>query len=501
MGVKPDKHVEKVNELLLSDGGGWDAEKLNEMFYQADVEDILKIPVGRAGSEDYVAWNYTKNGVFSVRSAYHLKRQLKAAAAGTASSSLNVSEHQGWLSLWSANVPGKVKVHAWRLAKNALAVGEELRRRKIKEGVKCIVCNREESILHRFWTCAHSVHVWEDIRGRTGLGLQAPPGDCRSPRELQYWLLNLFGRMAEQDLAMYLMALYHMWLARNDARNEPMIESPESIARRVVVLTEEWRSLKTPAAVTRNQAEEHWLPPKPGWHKVNSDGALSKKDNHGGGGVIVRDHHGAHVACACHFFPHVDDPERAELLAARRAVLLAKEVGTSKLVLEMDCAGAVSKLNNREVDRSAQGPVVEDIKLLLGEFEDSSVIHVPLGLECFKLAWGKGYHMVHYWHVVKNAPKWKLRYAAYLVSIKNGGAGVAVAVNGKEEAPGQNAIPYRARGHKATKAGLKREASAVALSDTPHEMMTETKEAMAKRDKKRRHEKEATAATFVELTK
>jgi hypothetical protein len=72
----------------------------------------------------------------------------------------------------------------------------------------------------------------------------------------------------------------------------------------------------------------------------------------------------------------VDDPEGAELLAARRAVLLAKEAGTSKLALETDCAGAVSKLNNREVDRSAHGPLVEDIKLLLGEFEESLVTHV-----------------------------------------------------------------------------------------------------------------------------
>jgi hypothetical protein len=92
-----------------------------------------------------------------------------------------------------------------------------------------------------------------------------------------------------------------MWLARNDARDEPMIENPENIARRIVVLAEEWRSLKTNAAVRGDQAEEHWLPPQPGWHKVNSDGAFSKVDNHGGGGVIVRDHHGAHIACACHF--------------------------------------------------------------------------------------------------------------------------------------------------------------------------------------------------------
>jgi hypothetical protein len=42
-------------------------------------------------------------------------------------------------------------------------------------------------------------------------------------------------------------------------------------------LTEEWRSLKTPAAVPGNLVEEHWLPPKPGWYKVNSDGASPRR--------------------------------------------------------------------------------------------------------------------------------------------------------------------------------------------------------------------------------
>ena len=51
-------------------------QKLRETLFEIDVVDILKIPVGRAGTEDYLAWNYTKNGVFTVRSAYHLKMQL-----------------------------------------------------------------------------------------------------------------------------------------------------------------------------------------------------------------------------------------------------------------------------------------------------------------------------------------------------------------------------------------------------------------------------------------
>jgi hypothetical protein len=37
-------------------------------------------------------------------------------------------------------------------------------------------------------------------------------------------------------------------------------------------------------------------------------------------------------------------------------------------------------------------------------------------------------------HVVKNAPKWKLGYAAYMNIINNGRADVEVAIDGEDEA-------------------------------------------------------------------
>jgi ribonuclease HI len=172
------------------------------------------------------------------------------------------------------------------------------------------------------------------------------------------------------------MAIYHMWLARNEARDEQLIEDPEATARRVLALQEEWTSLNVSPAKQARGGEEKWVPPKDGWHKVNSDGAFSSALGHGGGGVIVRDHHGVALAGACHFFPQVIDPERAELLACRCALQLAKDVGVRRLVLENDCAGAVGKLNQASLDRSGHGPLVEEIKALLGGFEKSSVIHV-----------------------------------------------------------------------------------------------------------------------------
>jgi ribonuclease HI len=182
--------------------------------------------------------------------------------------------------------------------------------------------------------------------------------------------------LKEKELSTALMALYHMWLARNDARDEQMIEDPDKTAQRILVLVEEWLSLKSPAPQPVQKENEHWLPPADGWYKVNADGALNPKEGHGGGGVIIRDHHGIPQAGACHFFPRVTDPERAELLACRHAVNLAKELGMRKIALETDCSGVVAKLQASDKNRSIHGPLVEEIKASLGELDDFRVLHV-----------------------------------------------------------------------------------------------------------------------------
>jgi hypothetical protein len=128
LGHRPNASVQRVDKLLLPEGAGWNVAKLEEVFFESDVADIVQIPVGRAGSEDYLAWNNTKNRVFTVKSAYHVKTHLKALSNGRAGSSLSCDEHKGWLALWAAEVPGKAKIHTWRLIKNGLAVGSELQR-------------------------------------------------------------------------------------------------------------------------------------------------------------------------------------------------------------------------------------------------------------------------------------------------------------------------------------------------------------------------------------
>jgi ribonuclease HI len=220
------------------------------------------------------------------------------------------------------------------------------------------------------------MQVREQLRSSTGLRLASPPADVRTHSELQRWLLDWFGALPGDELGVVLTALYHLWITRNNARDAPMIEHPDKTAHRVVALVEEWHNLRATKPKQQVRAEEHWLPPDAGWHKANADGALVIADGVGGGGVIIRDHHGEAIAGTSCFFPHVSDPKRAELLACRRAVLLAKEVGVRQLALGTDCAGAVLKPKTDGLERSVHGPLVEEIKQLLKGFDDFSVVHV-----------------------------------------------------------------------------------------------------------------------------
>lgn len=56
--------------------GQWDEQLINDVFWEEDGQLILKMPL-RAGTDDFMAWNFDPKGVFSVNQAYKLQRALK----------------------------------------------------------------------------------------------------------------------------------------------------------------------------------------------------------------------------------------------------------------------------------------------------------------------------------------------------------------------------------------------------------------------------------------
>jgi hypothetical protein len=118
----------------------------------------------------------------------------------------------------------------WRMIENGLAVGTELSRRRIKDGVVCLACGRTEDLVHRFWVCPHSISAWSYLAEITGFTAPSPPKKLAHHSNLKGWLLDWIGKASVDHVAWFLTMSYKLWLARNEARDSARLADPMAIA-------------------------------------------------------------------------------------------------------------------------------------------------------------------------------------------------------------------------------------------------------------------------------
>ncbi|KAL0378475.1 UNVERIFIED_CONTAM: hypothetical protein Sradi_3153000 [Sesamum radiatum] len=82
----------------------WRVDLVKAIFWPFDSACILAIPFSRLENTDQLIWHYSKNGVFSVRSAYQLTCLIKEKPC---SSSRVEEEALWWHKMWQAKFPNK----------------------------------------------------------------------------------------------------------------------------------------------------------------------------------------------------------------------------------------------------------------------------------------------------------------------------------------------------------------------------------------------------------
>jgi hypothetical protein len=81
-----------------------------------DVQDILKIKASTRNDSDFLAWNPEKNGVFTVKSAYHLAFEEQLRQDGRHATSMNpLGQSAYWKLIWQWYQPKFAFSHGrWR---------------------------------------------------------------------------------------------------------------------------------------------------------------------------------------------------------------------------------------------------------------------------------------------------------------------------------------------------------------------------------------------------
>lgn len=157
--------------------------------------------------DDSWVWALTKDGSFSVKSAYYT--QLKLSRAGQSSSS-NSQVMTIWEKVWKAKVAPKIRTFGWKVLHDSIPVRVNLMKRKMCEDCVCPLCGEEdESLMHALVKCEEAAMIWRVLPLRI---------DSRSVKAGSFidWCLSL-ATIFKDPLwwSLFWSLLWGIWLRRN----------------------------------------------------------------------------------------------------------------------------------------------------------------------------------------------------------------------------------------------------------------------------------------------
>ncbi|XP_074306449.1 uncharacterized protein LOC141641696 [Silene latifolia] len=153
----------RVAELLLPGGRAWNQEMVTGLFLPFEVERIMNIRLSERDQPDECCWDLTKDGNYSVKSAYWAQDGEREEWV---EQSDFAREKWLWNKIWKVPVLPRIKVFFWQLCNKAIATKHNLARRLSGIAGGCPICSYDvETCLHVVRGCDWVGGVWD------GLGL------------------------------------------------------------------------------------------------------------------------------------------------------------------------------------------------------------------------------------------------------------------------------------------------------------------------------------------
>jgi ribonuclease HI len=225
--------------------------------------------------------------------------------------------------------------------------------------------------------CQHAFAVWHIIKRCFGFKVL-----FQYYISVKHWLFDFLDAASEEEATIFTVTLWHIWEARNVARNGEHEMHPQIIVEKVkayveMILMYIFKPSTNHMCESKNFIAK-WTPPPDGWLMANVDAATFKDQSGIGMGVVIRDHFGRLVSSFCQKMHIQADPELAEALAVRFAIVRAKDLKLQRVIVASDCLNVVNKIKASGINRSLVGPIVQDIRNLARE-SSFAFIHVPKG--------------------------------------------------------------------------------------------------------------------------
>ena len=145
-----------VNTLFLPGTRQWNIELLAQLMVPEDVDLVKHIVVSSFGGQDLLGWNYTDDGMYTVKSGYWLSMHSNVYQVNPLRGSVELKA-----ALWKMNAATKLKHFLWRVLLEAMPVCSILKRRRVCQDGVCIrCCVVEEDMKHLFFSGPYAKSIW-----------------------------------------------------------------------------------------------------------------------------------------------------------------------------------------------------------------------------------------------------------------------------------------------------------------------------------------------------
>ncbi|KAK6152219.1 hypothetical protein DH2020_014854 [Rehmannia glutinosa] len=354
-------HPDAPVSILIDSGSRlWNSTLVNDLFPKDEAKLILSIPLSTMASPDRWYWFHSKNGKFTVKSAYHLIMDNPNDFVEAAEFGISSSGHSPiWKKLWSLKIPSRVIHFGWKLLSRTLPCPENLARRHLSHPEHCPFCGSYDlSSAHTFFSCPIAAQVWA-LAGLSEniAAFKQDSGDL--------WARDiLLGQPS--DIGAYVLTLCSgIWYAFNQTIFEDTPAAPIGIVSSASLTLASFRDARLwperPSQFLSSTLSTEKAPP--GTH-IFFDGALSSTQACAGVGVCLVSSDGCFIKGYAKHFPGITNPDVAEALALREAVFLALAHRYSHISFLGDSANIILAASGSVDPHPDYAPILEDIKHL-----------------------------------------------------------------------------------------------------------------------------------------
>ncbi|KAL4384556.1 hypothetical protein GQ457_15G009290 [Hibiscus cannabinus] len=338
-----DFHVFK---LINFETREWDMEKIQNWFPKEIGDKIQAIPIGGPDSKDKLIWPFCKNGEYTVKSGYHfLVDHLPNVDSPTTSVS-SQNDPFLWKSIWTMNVPPKIKHFIWRACRNAIASKCNIKHRLKIGNDECPRCGEDSESLEHILFFAHLHKLF----GRRQISVivrnvLVSPGSVNARNAFVFT-----GVDSDPSLS---------WLLAHDAFME----------------FSQINILEPSRLYQENGHNQQCTPTPPDCIKINCDASFINFSSSAAGAAVFRDSHGKIVKVVSKSF-RAFSASMAEALAVRMGVSFAFRCGFPNIIVESDNIGLISRLKTKSFSAWDSALIEADIINLTTGFSSVSFSHV-----------------------------------------------------------------------------------------------------------------------------